>query len=137
MPRRAPKVCSMPGCIEDAVVKSGRCPEHGPKPWASGGGASRRDPAELKRFRALRPKVFRRDRGECVFCGGQASQIDHRLPDAWGGRATMENLQSMCAADHEVKRKEEAALGGRLSRGQADESDIARHVQRWTPFGVG
>lgn len=124
---RAPKVCSEPGCVADAQVKSGRCSDHGEAAWVR---STRQVGAD---WPAVRRRVLRRDRNRCVFCGEVSKTVDHRLPVAWGGGDDLDNLQTMCVVDHRVKTTEESRLGRRVRSGECGEEDVRRHVLRWTP----
>lgn len=127
---RAPKVCSEPGCINDAAVKSGRCVDHQEKPWVRQKGKRR---APVRGYSKLRKVVLRRDGGLCVFCWHTATDVDHRIPVAWGGRDELENLQSMCDRCHGVKSREEQRLGAAIAAGTAAPGEVRGHVARWTP----
>ena len=47
--------------------------------------------------RTLAKRVFERDAYRCVICGGHHDLCcDHVIPEAKGGEATFENLQTLC-----------------------------------------
>jgi 5-methylcytosine-specific restriction endonuclease McrA len=47
--------------------------------------------------RTLATRVFERDAYRCVHCGGHHDLCcDHVIPEANGGEATFENLQTLC-----------------------------------------
>ena len=117
----APKVCAFadPPCSRDAV-RDGRCENHQRRPWA--------DSTHRKLPDRVRRQVRRRDRF-CVFCADPGREVDHRLPQAWGGPDELENLQFMCSNCHLIKTMEERVIGGR----GRDPAEIEAHVERWTP----
>ncbi|MBK8150802.1 MAG: HNH endonuclease [Acidobacteria bacterium] len=39
----------------------------------------------------------------CVFCRGEATQLDHAIPKSWGGNATLPNAQRTCAFCNQSK----------------------------------
>ena len=46
---------------------------------------------------SLRKKVFQRDGFRCKFCGSlDALTADHIIPEARGGKTTLDNLQTLC-----------------------------------------
>lgn len=46
---------------------------------------------------SVRSEVWRRDRGQCVFCGSKENlQFDHIIPVSRGGATTAQNLQLLC-----------------------------------------
>jgi 5-methylcytosine-specific restriction endonuclease McrA len=79
-------------------------------------GASRRIPA------ATRDAVFARDRGRCTFVGSTGKrcdatrnlQIDHIIPYARGGTATLDNLRLLC--ERHNKHEAERVLGANTVR---------------------
>lgn len=69
-----------------------------------------RDPVELdvrQIPKALRLKVFDRDKGHCVLCGAKIVkgewQCDHVTRWSDGGRTELRNLQTLCLPCHAVK----------------------------------
>lgn len=74
-------------------------------------------------------KALRSTKGRCAFCGATASAVDHRLPVAWGGDDSVENLQPICESHHKVKTRQESEIGARGATEQAKRD----HVERWSP----
>lgn len=66
-------------------------------------------PAEVSKDAWTRAKrlVAERDRGECLVCGGEATDIHHRMPKGMGGTSDpdrnygLANLVSLCREDHD------------------------------------
>ena len=54
------------------------------------------DAQSVKNPPTLKERVFSRDDGKCVYCGKEASVLDHKLPVALGGKTTYENLVAAC-----------------------------------------
>lgn len=57
--------------------------------------------------RKQRAEVFLRARGKCEKCGAHLKvgegDVDHILPDALGGEATLDNAQLLCRVCHKEK----------------------------------
>lgn len=51
----------------------------------------------------LRSFIFNRSNGKCVYCGAQATDIDHVIPRANGGTNSTYNLVASCRACNEKK----------------------------------
>lgn len=51
----------------------------------------------------IRKKVFERDRWTCVYCGGRASQIDHKLARSLGGINSENNMVACCLPCNQQK----------------------------------
>ncbi len=51
-----------------------------------------------KEWASLRAKVFASKGAQCVYCGLDASHVDHRTPKARGGTDALANLEPCCAA---------------------------------------
>ncbi len=54
--------------------------------------------------------IFKRDNYACLLCGigrreGAEIHADHRVPKDWGGKATLENGQTLCSACNILKKK--------------------------------
>ena len=66
-------------------------------------GRSSKDYLERRRFRReMQKEIFKRDNYRCVQCGrrkeeGYELHVDHRVPKDKGGRATIENGQTLCS----------------------------------------
>lgn len=55
--------------------------------------------------KALRKKIYERDKFECVYCGSEDDlSIDHKTPELRGGTHDPENLQTACRACNGAKR---------------------------------
>jgi 5-methylcytosine-specific restriction endonuclease McrA len=64
-----------------------------------------------------RRAIFARDAGQCVYCGGTASTVDHVLPRSRGGRHVWDNVVAACDKCNHVKADRTLAeLGWRLHR---------------------
>ena len=121
---RAPKVCSVPGCIGDADRKSGKCVDHQEAAWVRSTNREKRTPL----FERNRRRALRSTKGRCAFCGVKAGAVDHRLPVAWGGDDEVDNLQPICEEHHRQKTRQESEIGRQRSL-----SAVEAHVERWTP----
>jgi len=68
--------------------------QHGPRAWAE-----------------IRARVLKRDGHTCQMqahgCEGEASQVDHRVPQWAGGTDDESNLWSLCTCCHERKTQED------------------------------
>lgn len=70
-------------------------------------------------MRALKRRVAVRDNGCCYVCGREAQDdetfdLEHIMPIHKGGsKNDMDNLGLICAEDHEIKSKAEAAEANR------------------------
>lgn len=51
----------------------------------------------------MRAAVLRRDRHRCVDCGAPATEVDHVVPRALGGRTVMTNLAAVCESCHDKR----------------------------------
>ena len=87
--------------------------------------------------RKVRLAAFTRANGCCEKCtrkliGGELPEYDHILPDALGGKPTLENCQVLCAGCHAIKtgkedvprirksdRQRAAHVGAKLRNGAA------------------
>lgn len=85
--------------------------------------------------RKVRLAAFARANGCCEKCtrkliGGEVPEYDHILPDALGGKPTLENCQILCAGCHAIKtgkedvprirksdRQRAAAIGAKVNKG--------------------
>jgi 5-methylcytosine-specific restriction endonuclease McrA len=54
------------------------------------------DPAQRRIHPILRGAVLDRDRWTCVYCGAEATEVDHVDPRARGGATTPGNLVAAC-----------------------------------------
>lgn len=87
-------------------------------------------------FRATVPltrkAVFARDGGRCVYCGANATSLDHVVPKSRGGPHTWDNVVSACARCNHVKADRGIAeLGWRLRR-----TPIAPTGNAWRVIGA-
>lgn len=113
MPRSAPRPCSQLGC--NALVRdaSGRCPKHPREPWVKPVAATKRITG--RRLQAMRAALFARS-PLCAECSRQgriaeATERDHIIPLAEGGKDEDENVQGLCAPCHDEKSRAESARG--------------------------
>ncbi|WP_329405416.1 HNH endonuclease [Nocardia vinacea] len=94
--------------------------------WGTGG--TREVSAE---FRRNRPRALERDKYQCQLrydvCTTRAVEVDHIRNHAREGGDELANLQSVCAACHQVKTAEEA----RIARAQIKRD--ARHPDSLRP----
>ncbi|KMS71754.1 endonuclease [Streptomyces leeuwenhoekii] len=118
MPTAPPTRCGAAGCHE-FVTKRGRCDEHQPKAWANRARKQDRYGMSSGTMRALKKRVAARDHNTCYVCGREADQgetydLEHKTPISEGGSPDdMDNLGLICAEDHEIKSKAEAARANR------------------------
>ena len=57
-----------------------------------------------QKLRINRPRVYRRDKYECVYCGSKKNlKIDHILPKSKGGQNTWMNLITCCSPCNRYK----------------------------------
>lgn len=63
-------------------------------------------------WKAQRKRVLARDNHQCVYCGNDATQVDHIIPRVDGGTHDLENLVACCARCNGMKgsRSQEAFL---------------------------
>ncbi len=64
-------------------------------------------------FKKQRLRVLRRDGGICVYCGADATCVDHVVPMVRGGGDEMENLVASCTLCNLRKGSKSVFLGGR------------------------
>ena len=50
-----------------------------------------------QRWKDQRKRVLDRDQHTCVYCGQEATQVDHVIPRAKGGTHDLDNLVACCA----------------------------------------
>jgi len=100
-PRRAPRVCSQPGCPN--LVRGPRrfCDKHQAQEYARQdarrGTAAQRGYGE--HWRQIRARFLKR-LPLCELCGRPATVAHHRRRVRDGGRHTDDNLQALCASCH-------------------------------------
>lgn len=77
-------------------------------------GRSKDVPPRVRRF------VLDRDKHTCVYCGNEASQVDHIVPWSEGGSDGPDNLQSLCVPCHAAKSRTERLRGAQrhLAKGR-------------------
>ena len=116
MPSAALRPCSENRC--PALVRGGRCPDHGgPTPaWRTDHSADR---IRGRRLQHLRATLFMREPlcRTCVQAGRTtiATIRDHVVPLAEGGRDVASNEQPICADCHEAKTQAESMRGRKRS----------------------
>jgi 5-methylcytosine-specific restriction protein A len=77
-------------------------------------------------MRALKKRVAARDHNTCYVCGREQQEdetfdLEHKRPISLGGAARdMDNLGLICAEDHEIKSKAEAAEANRRRSSRKD-----------------
>jgi hypothetical protein len=54
-------------------------------------------------WKAQRKRVLARDNYECVYCGAEATQVDHIIPRVDGGSHDLDNLVAACAKCNGLK----------------------------------
>lgn len=108
---RAPRVCNEPGCAALVDIEGRRrCDSHY-KPFGGKGGTSSRTTTSEHRRRRLR--VLGRAGYRCEIrydgvCAGAATEFDHVIPIAEGGRDSDSNGQAACVPCHRRKSAIEA-----------------------------
>jgi 5-methylcytosine-specific restriction enzyme A len=118
MPMSPPSRCGAIGCHE-FVTNRGRCDDHQPQPWANRARKQDRYGMSSGTMRALKKRVARRDNGCCYVCGREQEDdetfdLEHKVPISEGGSpGDMDNLGLICAEDHAIKSKAEAARANR------------------------
>jgi len=102
--------CSYPFCLARVRQGEGRCPKHARK-RRPGGERSRRD---YGRHWAERARGGLRREPWCARCGmpTPATERDHIVPKAWGGRDDAGNLWSLCSRCHARKTRMEGGFSG-------------------------
>lgn len=115
MPKAAPRPCAYPGCRSYAV-KSGKCANHQPEPWASNNGKSRHARGYGTAWNKLRVSILKRDQGLCQSCARAgivtaAKTVDHIINKAKGGTDHPTNLEAICDACHTEKTQKESIEG--------------------------
>lgn len=115
MPSSAPKPCTHPGCGVLVRDGTGRCARHPREAWAKKPTATKRITG--RKLQAMRASLFQRN-PLCVECQrlGKvtlATQRDHVIPLAEGGRDDCSNEQGLCEPCHEAKSLAEALRGRR------------------------
>lgn len=73
----------------------------------------------------VRVAAFERSEGRCESCGvtirpGNGPEYDHRVPDALGGPATLDNCDVLCRSCH----------GAKTAKGDVPQIAKAKRVQR-------
>lgn len=106
------------GCAELATNR-GRCDEHQPAAWANRARKQDRYGMSSGTMRALKKRVTARDNDTCYVCGRERQEdetfdLEHITPISRGGSARdLDNLGLICAEDHAIKSKAEAAQANR------------------------
>ena len=119
MAKAAPKPCGHPGC--GVIVRDGtsRCPKHPREAWGKKPTATKR--VTGRKLQAMRAALFSAN-PLCVECQrlGRvtlATQRDHIIPLAEGGKDDDENVQGLCHDCHDVKSQAESGRGRQRSAG--------------------
>jgi 5-methylcytosine-specific restriction protein A len=118
MPTSAPKPCSHPGCGKLVRDGTSRCEKHPPKVWAKREDAPKRITG--RKLQQLRKELFASN-PLCVACDKLglvrlATQRDHTVSLAEGGKDVPENTQGLCDDCHEAKSLAEALRGRRRAQ---------------------
>ena len=88
----------------------------------------------MTRNKALRQKVLERDNGLCAVCGVYDAkwQADHILDLQFGGKDTLDNLQTLCRRHHTDKTSDAAP-----KRAKADRlKERAEKTKQRKPLGL-
>ena len=95
---RPARVCNKEGCTE-IVIGANYCDEHKRPAWQGSTRATQKPPGWQK----LRLSVMLRDSKTCVYCGAQATEIDHVIPVSRGGSHSLSNLVASCTPCNQTK----------------------------------
>lgn len=91
-------------------------------------GTGARDRTSTYQHQTQRKRILRRDQHRCQLhgptCIGMATEMDHRIPVAFGGSDDDTNMQAVCRPCHQHKSSMEGV--------QARNADRARRRQRMT-----
>jgi 5-methylcytosine-specific restriction protein A len=114
MPRAAPRPCTKQGCRALVSDGSGRCAAHPREAWVKCTPTKR---ITGRRLQVMRASLFSRC-PLCVKCLEDdlvvpATERDHVIPLAEGGRDDESNEQALCSACHETKSAAESQRGRR------------------------
>ncbi|MGN6168187.1 MAG: HNH endonuclease [Solirubrobacteraceae bacterium] len=102
MPWAPRRPCPAPGCPR-LLSPGERCPEHGPRPFATSTYRHRHGIPER-----LRREILDRDGHVCRLCSAPATDVDHVVPLAVGGTDEPSNLRALCAPCHRRRTGQEA-----------------------------
>jgi 5-methylcytosine-specific restriction protein A len=125
MPLAPLRKCPAPGCR--ALVRAGRCSDHGCNPSHRWNTDRRPDVKRLagRANQRRRERIFGRE-PLCKVCAeanpprvAVAVVTDHVIPLAEGGADDESNLVGLCAACHRVKTQQESRRGRRRGSGSA------------------
>lgn len=108
LPSVRPQVASLPNRLKSTYAL-----KQAPESYGQGRGG--------RPWRRLRDRVISRDAGLCQPCerAGRislATEVDHIIPQAEGGKDDVDNLQAICIDCHKAKTQEEAARGVKRAR---------------------
>lgn len=105
---RAPTVCAVPGCPEDAVHR-GRCARHQRRAWARRSPSSRALASSPAHRRARRAALSRTG-GRCERCGARPPtrelQLHHPRPISRGGEIVQLDAELLCVRCHRAAHRE-------------------------------
>lgn len=97
--------------------------------------------------REVRRACYERDNHACRACGSKSDPlaIDHVVPEAWGGRATLENTQTLCRSCNSIKGNRPVTLNTLRARALAEGRPVEvfpslleewNQVQAFRSYGV-
>ena len=119
---RASKLCNQRGCAELVRDGGAYCSVHLPidgRPAYST--STRTKPAQ---WNTVKNATLARARGRCYICGKRATEVDHWLPQAWGGDERRSNLRAMCAFHHRAKTQDESRIGQQIKAHPEDRKKL-------------
>ncbi len=98
MPWAPRKPCQHPMCPE--LSDGSYCPAHKPvrKPWRGGAGGH----GYGRQWRKIRDQVLTEE-PYCRLCRAPATEVDHIVARARGGRDGRANLRGLCRSCHAIK----------------------------------
>jgi len=109
MPARTPTPCRARGCRAVTSDRSGYCEAHKSAGWSRYRNAKKNGPNPYgAKWQKLRTATLQRDRGLCVMCLADgravpATEVDHIIALAHGGKDELDNTQSLCTPCHRRK----------------------------------
>ena len=113
---RAPRRCAGKDC-ENRITNAKYCPEHTTVNWGTGSSTRTSSSVHI----AWRERILKRDNHQCQIkgptCIGTATEADHILCAAEGGKETDDNGQAAYVPCHKRKTQSEAVRGQRRALG--------------------